>query len=92
MFWAGDFEVWNWYFSVDRNYDHMQLSSVPFEKIVDVLFAPMQNLVCMSFEMKRPSQCFPSSSVKCLLNCLTGVLSHVISCCGSSVSMSCLAG
>ena len=53
VFWAGEFEVWNWFFSIEKNYDHMSLSSLPFEKKVDILFVPRKNpsvfvCVCVS--------------------------------------------
>lgn len=81
MFGAGEFDVWNWFFSKERNYDYMSLSSVPSKK--QIVYSPKEPeilCVCVSFEIKRPSQCVPLSSMKCVRSGLTGVLSCMISC------------
>lgn len=86
VFGAEEFEVWNWFFSVEKNYGQTSLSSLPFKKKVDILFVPRKNpsvclCVCLRFEIRRPSQRIPSSSsMKCVWSGLAGVMSHVISC------------
>lgn len=94
VFWARDFEVWNWFFSIERNYDYMSFLSIPFKKKVCSQIGPEIVCVCACvFPLKLKSQVIIFHHPVWNVSWIASVVSCVtLSVAGSSVSLSLLAG